>query len=43
MLDPKYLRTDLEEAAARLATRNYTLDVETLCKYTKKKEDTMEN
>lgn len=30
MLDPKYLRTDLEEAAARLATRNYTLDVETL-------------
>ena len=30
MLDPKYLRTDLEEAAERLATRNYTLDVETL-------------
>lgn len=27
MLDPKYLRGDIEEAAARLATRGYTLDV----------------
>lgn len=27
MLDPKYLRADIEEAAARLAARGYTLDV----------------
>ncbi len=27
MLDPKYLRSDIAEAAARLATRGYVLDV----------------
>lgn len=30
MLDPKYLRSDIDEAAERLKTRNYQLDVETL-------------
>lgn len=30
MLDPKYLRTDLEKTAELLATRGYTLDVEKL-------------
>lgn len=29
MLDPKFLRSDIENTAARLATRGYTLDVET--------------
>ena len=28
MLDSRYLRADIEEAAQRLATRNYKLDVE---------------
>ena len=28
MLDPKFLRSDIENTAARLATRGYTLDVE---------------
>ncbi len=28
MLDPKYLRSDLAEAAARLAQRGYTLDID---------------
>ncbi len=27
MIDPKYFRTDIEEAASRLATRNFNLDV----------------
>ena len=27
MLDPKYLRADIDVAAERLATRGYTLDV----------------
>ena len=27
MLDPKYFRGDISEIAKRLATRNYTLDV----------------
>ncbi|HNI65773.1 MAG TPA: serine--tRNA ligase, partial [Pseudomonadales bacterium] len=28
MLDPKRFRTELDELAARLASRNFTLDVE---------------
>ena len=30
MIDPKYFRTDIDEAAERLATRNFVLDVELL-------------
>lgn len=32
MIDPKYLRADIEEARERLATRKYNLDVEKITK-----------
>ncbi len=39
MLDPKYLRSDIEEAAARLATRGYTLDVAAVNALEEKRKD----
>lgn len=39
MIDPKYFRTDIDEAAARLATRNYVLDVELLKSLEEKRKD----
>ena len=41
MLDSRYLRGDIEEAAARLATRNFTLDVEKLTALEAKRKDLM--
>ncbi len=41
MLDPKYLRGDIEEAAKRLATRNFTLDTEKLNALESQRKDTM--
>lgn len=39
MLDPKYLRSDIEEAAARLATRGYVLDVAAVNALEEKRKD----
>ena len=39
MLDPKYLRSDIEEAAARLATRGYALDVAAVNALEEKRKD----
>ncbi|MDO2952004.1 serine--tRNA ligase [Aeromonas simiae] len=39
MLDPKYLRGDIEEAATRLATRGYTLDVAALTALEEQRKD----
>ena len=39
MLDPKYLRSDIEEAAARLATRGYVLDVVAVNALEEKRKD----
>ncbi len=41
MLDSRYLRADIEEAAQRLSTRNYTLDVEKINKLESLRKDTM--
>ncbi|QWL66208.1 serine--tRNA ligase [Aeromonas jandaei] len=39
MLDPKYLRSDIAEAAARLATRGYALDVAAVNALEEKRKD----
>ena len=39
MLDPKYLRSDIDEAAARLATRGYALDVAAVNALEEKRKD----
>lgn len=39
MLDPKYLRSDIAEAAARLATRGYVLDVAAVNALEEKRKD----
>ncbi|MDF2177611.1 serine--tRNA ligase [Aliiglaciecola sp. CAU 1673] len=39
MLDPKYLRTDIDEAAKRLATRGFTLDVATISALEEKRKE----
>ena len=39
MLDPKYLRSDITEAAARLATRGYVLDVAAVNVLEEKRKD----
>ena len=39
MLDPKYLRSDIEEAAARLAARGYALDVAAVNALEEKRKD----
>ena len=39
MLDPKYLRSDIVEAAARLATRGYVLDVAAVNALEEKRKD----
>ncbi|HAR79989.1 MAG TPA: serine--tRNA ligase [Succinivibrionaceae bacterium] len=41
MLDTKYLRGDIEEARERLATRNYTLDVEKINALETERKETM--
>lgn len=41
MLDSKYLRSEIKETAERLATRNYTLDVEKLTKLEELRKDLM--
>ncbi len=41
MLGSRYLRADIEEAAQRLSTRNYTLDVEKINKLESLRKDTM--
>ncbi|MDY6323005.1 MAG: serine--tRNA ligase [Succinivibrio sp.] len=41
MLDPKYLRAEPEEAAKRLATRNFTLDTQKLAKLEAERKETM--
>ncbi|MGB6188355.1 MAG: serine--tRNA ligase [Aeromonas molluscorum] len=39
MLDPKYLRSEIDEAAARLATRGYVLDVAAVNALEEKRKD----
>ncbi|PJG59252.1 serine--tRNA ligase [Aeromonas cavernicola] len=39
MLDPKYLRSEIDEAAARLATRGYVLDVAAINALEEKRKD----
>ena len=39
MLDPKYLRSDIDDAAARLATRGYALDVAAVNALEEKRKD----
>ncbi len=41
MIDPKYLRGDLQAVAQRLATRNYTLDVNRLTELEAQRKETM--
>ena len=41
MLDSKYLRANPQEAAQRLATRNFTLDIEKLSKLDAERKETM--
>ena len=41
MLDPRYLRSDLQEAKERLATRNFVLDTEKLTDLEAKRKDLM--
>lgn len=41
MLDSRYIRGDIQEAAARLETRNYHLDVETLTALESRRKDLM--
>lgn len=38
MLDPKFLRTELEATAERLATRGFILDVDRLSKLEEKRK-----
>lgn len=38
MIDPKYLRTEIEDTAKRLATRGYTLDVDTISSLEEKRK-----
>ena len=41
MLDSRYLRADIEEAAKRLATRNYKLDVQKINELESLRKETM--
>ncbi|MBO6257943.1 MAG: serine--tRNA ligase [Succinivibrio sp.] len=41
MLDPKYFRGDISEIAKRLATRNYTLDVNRITELEAQRKETM--
>ena len=41
MLDSRYLRADIEEAAQRLSTRNYKLDVQKINELESLRKETM--